>query len=65
MTIIIRHNEGGTEVTVTRLEKVQMPGAFAQAFFLFKSLGGDDVFMVPIARVASMKFEDNTVQLAG
>ena len=64
MTVIIRHNEGGTEVTESRFEKVQMPGQVGQSFFLIKSLAGDDVFMVPMGRVASLRFEDNLIEAA-
>lgn len=66
MTIIVRHNEGDTTtpVTETRLEGVMEPELWAQAFFRFRNLSGDLVWMVPVVRVSAMKFEDNAIKLA-
>lgn len=63
MTIIITYNVAGDTATVTRLERVNLPEVWNQAFFQVKGLDGVLKFMVPLARVGSISFEDNAISI--
>lgn len=63
MKITATHNVAGDTATVTTLDKVAMPEVWQNAFFLFKDLSGTVKLMLPIARVASLVFEDNTITI--
>lgn len=64
MDITVLHNQTATgDATETVLQNVQMPEVWQNAFFQFKSLAGDLVFMVPISRIAGLRFSNNTIRL--